>query len=97
MRKKPVLMRTLSTGSDVTETLKRKKRDRASTGKEKQKKTGLRRIGSAIIQAMKPATAISHIKTSRKKNKDRRPSDTSTESNGDRGSMELRWVTLVTY
>lgn len=88
LRKKPGLMRMNSTGSDVTETLRRKKR--ASTGKEKQKKTGLRRIGSAIIQAMRPATAITHIKTSRKKNRDRRPSDASTESNGERGSMELR-------
>ncbi|XP_031575312.1 inactive ubiquitin carboxyl-terminal hydrolase 54-like [Actinia tenebrosa] len=87
LRKKPSLTRMNSTGSDVTETLKRKKR--ASIGKDKQKKTGLRRIGSAIIQAMKPATAITHIKTSRKKNKDRRPSDASTVSNGERGSMEL--------
>lgn len=70
--------RTGSTGSDVTETLKRKHRDKNS----KNKKTGLRRIGSAIFQAIRPGVAISHIKTSKKKGKDR-ASVTSVESNGE--------------
>lgn len=70
--------RTGSTGSDMTETLKRKHREKNG----KSKKTGLRRIGSAIFQAMRPAVAISHMKTSKKKAKDR-ASITSTESNGE--------------
>lgn len=63
----------------------------SSPGKGKHRPS-FRKIGSAIMNAVNPALAVSHLKQNKKKNshKSRRSSTGSSESSGDHDLIDLR-------
>lgn len=67
--------------------------DTAASSPSKEKhRPSFRRIGSAIMNAVNPALAVSHLKQSKKKgsHKSRRSSTGSSESSGDPDLIDLR-------
>ena len=81
---KKELTRSPSNASDSTT---------SSPGKERHRPS-FKRIGTAIMSAMNPALAVSHLKQNKKKgsSKSRRSSTGSSESSGDPDLIDLRWV-----